>query len=212
MHASRRDAGYARPLQRRPGPMPRGWVNPGPTARGSPQPNPPPSGRALQRASGPTPRNRAGGPTLSLSPRSHPRRLALHKTPGHGPGVGLPVSGLFHPLPLQLRHLERPRGARQEAPRFERPPPGPAAADGVVPPAQLDPDRVPQSFRELSRPGAVHARRHHRELGGVERAGRPRRGTPAPQLRAPPVPTPAAVAVPLPAAAAWGERPPRAPQ
>src|SRR5256712_7709483 len=212
MHASRRDAGYARPLQRRPGPMPRGWVNPGPTARGSPQPNPPPSGRALQRASGPTPRNRAGGPTLSLPPRSHPRRLALHKTPGHGPGFGLPVPGLFHPLPLQLRHLERPRGARQEAPRFERPPPGPAAADGVVPRAQLDPDRVPQSFRELSRPGAVHARRHHRELGGAHAAARLRAAPARPPQPPDTPPRLEGVRLPLLAGGGGGERPPRAPQ
>src|SRR5438132_7089540 len=91
---------------------------------------------------------------------------------GMAPGVGLSVFSLAHPLPFQLRHLERSRGARQEAARLERTPPGPAAADGVVPRAQLDSDRVPQPLGELTRAAAVHARRHHRELGRSDAADR----------------------------------------
>src|SRR5436309_3415502 len=90
---------------------------------------------------------------------------------GAGRGTEL-VPRLLHPLPLELRHLERPRGARQEAPRLERTPPGAAAADGVVPCAQLDSDRVPQPLGELTRAAAVHARRHHRELSGPDSADR----------------------------------------
>src|SRR3989449_11450048 len=75
-----------------------------------------------------------------------------------------------HPLPLELRHLERPRGARQQAARLKgaRAP----AADGVVPRTQLDSDRVPQPLGELTGAAAVYTRRHHRELGGSDAADR----------------------------------------
>src|SRR6266702_2715913 len=100
----------------------------------------------------------------------HLRKHVFLEPRGMAPGVGLPVFSLAHPLPLELRHLERPRGARQEAPRLERT--RPAAADGVVPRAQLDSDRVPQPLRELTRAAAVHARRHHRKLGGPDATDR----------------------------------------
>src|SRR5438128_2171189 len=102
----------------------------------------------------------------------HLRKHVFLEPRGMAPGVGLPVFSLAHPLPLELRHLERPRGARQEAPRLERTPPGTPAAHGVVPRAQLDSDRVPQPFRELTRAAAVHPRRHHRELGRSDSADR----------------------------------------
>src|SRR5213593_5263820 len=77
---------------------------------------------------------------------------------------------LLHPLAFELGHLERPRGARQEAPGLRRT--RAPAADGVVPCAQLDSDRVPQPLGELTRAAAVHARRHHRELSGPDSADR----------------------------------------
>src|SRR6266480_5961043 len=80
------------------------------------------------------------------------------------------LSGLLHPLPLELRHLQRPRGARQKAPGLEGP--RAPAAHGVVPRAQLAPDAVAQPLGELARPRTVHARRHHRELGGPDAAER----------------------------------------
>src|SRR6266513_4480066 len=80
------------------------------------------------------------------------------------------LSSFAHPLPLELRHLQRPRRPRQKAPGLEGP--RAPAAHGVVPRAQLDPDAVPQPLRKLARPAAVHARRHHRELGGPDAAER----------------------------------------
>src|SRR6266568_5235079 len=120
--------------------------------------------------------------SLSVNPGAWPRGWSTQTdtsgtsspvNPGARPrGWSTPalLPGLLHPLPLELRHLERPRGARQEAPRLERT--CPAAADGVVPRAQLDPDRVPQPLGELTRAAAVHARRHHRELGGPDATDR----------------------------------------
>src|SRR5207244_4889971 len=65
------------------------------------------------------------------------------------------------------------RAARARRPRASSaPPPGTPAAHGVVPRAQLDPDRVPQPLGELTRAAAVHARRHHRELGRSDAADR----------------------------------------
>src|SRR3989449_10765591 len=88
------------------------------------------------------------------------------------------LPGLLRPLPFQLRHLERPRGARQQAARLKgaRAP----AADGVVPRTQLDSDRVPQPLSELTGAAAVYTRGHHRELGGADAAPR-HRATPPPR-------------------------------
>src|SRR2546426_4057658 len=107
-----------------------------------------------------------------------------------------------HPLPLELRHLERPRGARQQAARLKgaRAP----AADGVVPRTQLDSDRVPQPLGELTGAAAVYTRRHHRELGGADAADRIRATPPPPQQPRHTPQRPDAIAPPPPAGAARG--------
>src|SRR5438034_9542948 len=78
------------------------------------------------------------------------------------------------PSPTSLRASPSLAPARRapggSAPRAH--PPGAAAAAGVVPRAQLDSDRVPQPLGELTGAAAVHARRHHRELGRSDAADR----------------------------------------
>src|SRR5207249_219563 len=82
-----------------------------------------------------------------------------------------PLTPLGHDYTLTVTVVDA-HGARQEAARFERAPTGTPAAHGVVPRAQLDPDGVPQPLGELTRAAAVHARRHHRELGRSDAADR----------------------------------------